>query len=116
MTDHLLAPNAVLQGADVTLADNPLAPEDVVSGSPRSGIVTLTAVGDTEVGVWELGVGVVQDTEIDEVFVVLSGEATVDFADGTPSLELRPGSIGRLAAGARTTWTVRETLRKVYIA
>jgi uncharacterized cupin superfamily protein len=50
------------------------------------------------------------------VFVVLSGEATVDFADGTPSLELRAGSIGRLAAGARTTWTVRETLRKVYVA
>jgi hypothetical protein len=76
MTDHPLAPNAVLQGAHVVLADNALAPEDVVSGSPRSGIVSLAAVGGAEVGVWELGVGVVQDTEVDEVFVVLSGEAT----------------------------------------
>ncbi|MGK9147748.1 cupin domain-containing protein [Plantibacter flavus] len=116
MTHHALAHNAVLQGADVVLADNPLAPDDVVAGAPRSGIASLATVGGAEVGIWELGVGVVQDTEVDEVFVVLSGEATVDFADGTPSLDLRAGSVGRLAAGSRTTWTVRETLRKVYIA
>jgi uncharacterized cupin superfamily protein len=26
-----------------------------------------------------------------------------------------PGDIGLLPAGARTTWTVHETLRKVYV-
>ena len=47
---------------------------------------------------------------------MLSGRATVAFADGTPPLQLQPGSIARLAAGSATTWTVTETLRKLYIA
>lgn len=116
MTDRTLAPNTVVQGADVVLDDSPLAPEDIVSGEPACGAVELTTLGEASIGIWELGPGVVQDTEIDEVFVVLSGAATVEFADGSAPLDLRAGSIGRLAAGARTTWTVRETLRKVYIA
>ena len=33
-----------------------------------------------------------------------------------PTVELRPGSVVRLRAGQRTVWTVRQTLRKVYIA
>ena len=35
--------------------------------------------------------------------------------DGTPALQLRAGDVGRLAAGAETTWTVTETLRKIYL-
>jgi uncharacterized cupin superfamily protein len=31
-------------------------------------------------------------------------------------VELAPGSVVRLTAGMRTTWTVRETLRKIYVA
>ena len=54
------------------------------------------------------------DVEADEVFVVLSGRATVDVVGG-PSLELRPGVVGFLDAGAETTWTIHETLRKVYV-
>ena len=34
-------------------------------------------------------------------------------ADG-PTLEVGPGDLGVLAAGAETVWTVHETLRKVY--
>ena len=44
---------------------------------------------------------------------MLSGSATVEFEDGTV-LELGPCSTVRLRAGDRTTWTVRETLRKLY--
>lgn len=66
---------------------------------------------------WEHTPGTSTDVEADEVFVVLAGAATVSF-DG-PALEpieLRPGSVVRLTAGMRTVWTVRETLRKVYLA
>jgi uncharacterized cupin superfamily protein len=47
------------------------------------------------------------------MFVVVSGRATVEVEDG-PTLELGPGVVGVLREGDRTTWTVRETLRKAY--
>ena len=56
-----------------------------------------------------------RDIEADEVFVVLSGSASVDFVDGSPSLRLGPGDVVRLAAATQTVWTVHETLRKVYL-
>ena len=69
------------------------------------------------VGVWEMSAGAMRDVEADEVFVVLAGAATVEFSDpALPPIELRPGSVVRLEAGMRTIWTVRETLRKVYVA
>jgi uncharacterized cupin superfamily protein len=46
---------------------------------------------------------------------VLSGSARVDFADGSPSLELNAGDVVRLAAGTHTEWTVHQPLRKVYL-
>ena len=47
----------------------------------------------------------------------MSGDATVEFIEpALPSVDLRPGSVVRLEAGMRTVWTVRETLRKVYVA
>jgi uncharacterized cupin superfamily protein len=58
----------------------------------------------------------VTDTEVDEVFVVLQGRATLEFDGSDEVLELHPGVVGRLAAGARTRWTVTDTLRKVYIS
>ena len=59
--------------------------------------------------------GVDHDTEADEVFVVLAGRGTVEFEDGEV-VTLAPGVAVRLRAGERTTWTVTETLRKVYVA
>jgi uncharacterized cupin superfamily protein len=48
---------------------------------------------------------------------VLAGSATVSFVEpDLPPVELAPGSVVRLTAGMRTTWIVRETLRKVYVA
>jgi uncharacterized protein len=75
----------------------------------------LAELGAAEIGIWELGPGVDHDTEVDEVFVVLAGRGTVLFEDGE-EVELRPGVAVRLSAGERTTWTVTETLRKVYVA
>lgn len=67
-------------------------------------------------GVWEMEPGVAIDTEEDEVFVVLAGEATIAFLDTGVDLAIRAGDLVRLAAGSRTRWTVSETLRKLYIA
>jgi uncharacterized cupin superfamily protein len=75
----------------------------------------LGIVGGAEVGVWEITAGVADDTEVDELFVVLSGRARVEFLDEGRSIELGPGSIARLRAGQRTRWHVAETLRKVYV-
>ena len=78
-------------------------------------LAPLTTVGDAEVGLWGMEPGVDHDTEVDEVFVVLAGRGTVRFEDGEV-VELAPGVAVRLHAGERTTWTVTETLRKVYVA
>ena len=70
---------------------------------------------DREIGLWEAGPGTDVDTEIDEVFVVLSGAGTVTFADGS-TIELRPGMLVKLHAGDTTTWDISERLRKLYLA
>jgi uncharacterized protein len=75
----------------------------------------LADLGGAEVGLWGMEPGVDHDTEVDEVFVVIAGRGTVEFEDGEV-VTLAPGVAVRLRAGERTTWTVTETLRKVYVA
>lgn len=94
----------------------PLAPQEVRDGSPRAGVAELGQYAGCEVGVWEMTPGVATDTETDELFVVLSGRATVRFLDEDRSVELSAGSVVQLVEGQRTEWTVTETLRKVYLA
>ena len=93
----------------------PLAADLVREGDPTAGTTTLDGLGGVEVGLWEHTPGTSTDTEADEVFVVLTGDATLRFGDGE-SVELRPGVAVRLHAGEETTWVVRETLRKIWIA
>ena len=102
------------QLADSELDDAPLDPAQVVDGTPEVRVLELHDADDLGIGVWQHGAGVSTDVEADEVFVVLSGRATVA-VDGGPTLELCPGDVGLLPAGARTTWTVHETLRKIYV-
>lgn len=88
----------------------------VLAADVRTGAAEpLATLGGAEVGLWEMAPGVDRDTEVDEVFVVLSGRGTVAFEDGEV-VDLRPGVAVRLRAGERTTWTVTETVRKVYVA
>jgi uncharacterized cupin superfamily protein len=84
-------------------------------GEPRTAAAALCDLGDTEIGVWSIGAGIARDTEVDEVFVVLTGRATVTVAGGE-TLHVGPGSAVRLYAGDRTTWQVHEPLRKLYVA
>ncbi|GAA2103051.1 cupin domain-containing protein [Kitasatospora saccharophila] len=100
---------------DAELEPEPLDPGQIVSGTPEvtGKVVWESADGRRIRGIWQITPGVVTDTEADEMFVVLSGRATVASEDG-PVLELGPGDLAVLRAGDRTTWTVHETLRKVY--
>lgn len=92
----------------------------MISGAPTQGTVELGTVGGSEVGIWELREGVVIDTEVEEIFVVLSGEAYIDFIDAsgatTETVTVRQGDVMRLAEGSQTRWTVPDHIRKVYIS
>ncbi|MFT4215217.1 MAG: cupin domain-containing protein [Microbacterium sp.] len=106
---------AVVAAGDVVVPLAPVPAAQVVAGSPSTGSVDLDE--DMGFGVWEMTPGAMRDVEVDEVFVVVSGSATVEFVDpALPTIELAPGAIVRLESGMQTVWTVRETLRKVYLA
>src|SRR5690349_3372688 len=79
---------------------------DVVSGTPTLGTTAITTLGDSgvEIGVWEMSVGAVRDVEVDEIFLVLAGSATIT-ASGSP-VSVGPGDLVRLTAGTETTWEV----------
>ena len=97
----------------------PLEPVDasqVVAGTPRIGGAVLGMHGEREYGVWEMTPGSMSDVETDELCVILTGSATVEFIDLELTIELRPGSVLHLDNGSRTIWTVTDTLRKVWIA
>lgn len=106
-------PGVVTDAARLAIPLEPLPAEKVVAGRPRTGFIELTDA----IGVWEHTPGTSTDVEADEVFVVLSGSGTVSFDDTELApIPLAAGAVVRLTEGMRTTWTVHETLRKVYVA
>lgn len=101
--------------ADAALDVDELDPTTVLAGDPVTSSTERWTAHDGTVahGIWEITPGTVTDVEADELFVVLAGRATIAFEDG-PVLEVGPGDVVKLPEGARTVWTVHETLRKVY--
>jgi uncharacterized cupin superfamily protein len=110
-----MRPNTLVHAGSLFVEHEAVASDQVIEGHPHTGVGTLAQFAGLEVGVWEMTPGVMRDVEADEVFVVISGAASVEFADGTAPLTLGPGDVVRLAEGAETVWTVTETLRKVYL-
>ena len=116
-------PSAAPASFAVSVADLPdsdleaedLDPDQILSGDPVvTGKVLWEAEDGSQVrGIWQITPGVVTDTEADELFVVVSGRATIE-VEGGATLEVGPGSACVLREGDRTTWTVHETLRKAY--
>ena len=109
-----LPPAIGVLAGDVELELTVVPSDRVLGGAPAVGSAHLGTIGGVEYGVWEHSAGISTDVEVDEVFVVVAGMATVEFDDGHPPLQLGPGTIARLTSGMRTVWTVTETLRKVY--
>jgi uncharacterized protein len=101
--------------ASLDLELDPLDPDSIVMGSPEAWnrVVWESADGTVIRGVWQMSPGVATDTEADEMFVVVSGRATIA-VEGGDTFDVGPGDMGVLERGARTTWTVHETLRKAY--
>ena len=102
--------------AALPLELEPVADSQRTAGEPATGYAVLGTIGDAELGIWEMTVGGMRDVEVDEVFVVISGEATITFDDGRPSIDLAPGVLVQLTAGDRTEWTVRRALRKLVLS
>ncbi|MFG2519071.1 cupin domain-containing protein [Streptomyces sp. NPDC048527] len=100
---------------DVELDPEPLDPEQIVSGAPvvTGKVLWESTDGKQLRGIWQITPGVVTDTEANELFVVVSGRATVE-VEGGQTLDVGPGDAAVLREGDRTTWTVHETLRKAY--
>lgn len=111
-----LLANHCVDATRVALEYRDVPADQLISGPARVGTAELGSLHGCSIGVWEMSPSVTTDVEVDEFFVVLAGAATVSFADGSPALQLQAGSVGHLAAGTATTWTVSETLRKIYIA
>lgn len=101
--------------ADADLTPDPPGPARILSGEPEVRHLPVAGTGGLTVGVWQHGPGVSTDVEVDEAFVVLAGKAVIA-VDGGPVLDVGPGDLVLLPAGARTVWTVEQTLRKVYVA
>ncbi|MFI1502260.1 cupin domain-containing protein [Streptomyces platensis] len=101
--------------ADDDLEPDPLDPSQIVSGEPVvTGKVLWEAPDGRQIrGIWQITPGVVTDTEANELFVVVSGRATIE-VEGGAVLEVGPGDACVLREGDRTRWTVHETLRKAY--
>jgi uncharacterized cupin superfamily protein len=121
MSEYLLTEgaNAVVRGRETAIGLEAVDADDVVSGDPAQGVAEIGTIGNAEVGIWELRGGVVTDTEVDELFVVLSGGASIEMLDGPEAgttVVVGPGDVMRLVAGTRTRWTVEDHIRKVYIA
>jgi uncharacterized cupin superfamily protein len=100
---------------DTELEPDPLDPSQIVSGTPEvSGKVLWESEDGKQIrGIWQITPGVVTDTEANELFVVVSGRATIAVAGGD-TFDVGPGDACVLREGDETTWTVHETLRKAY--
>ncbi|MFD9220161.1 cupin domain-containing protein [Streptomyces sp. NPDC060064] len=109
------SPSFAVHIPDAELEVEPLDPDQIVSGEP---VVTGRVLWESEDGkqlrgIWQITPGVVTDTEANELFVVVSGRATIE-VEGGDTLEVGPGDACVLRERDRTTWTVHETLRKAY--
>jgi len=107
-------PCYVVSARTASLSADPLDPEQIVSGDPEVSTHEILHTEHVDIGIWEHTAGVSTDVEVDEVFVVLSGRASIEVAGGE-TLQVGPGDVGVLEAGAQTRWTVHEDLRKIYI-
>lgn len=78
--------------------------------------VWVSPDGHLETGIWECDPGTFTATRegYDEVATILSGRATVVDSTGV-STELAAGSVLVTPAGWAGTWTVHETMRKIYV-
>ena len=115
-----LIPGAPVDATALSLQHEEVQPGSVASGAPTTATHALGSFADLALGVWEMSAGGMHDVEAEELFIVVAGRATVEIHDDdggeSVPVTLSPGTLMRLGAGMRTTWTVHERLRKVYLS
>lgn len=99
------------------LEPDPLEPDQIVSGDPRTSDLALAESGDGSetCGFWRCTPGTFTDVEVEESFLIITGRARVEFEDGR-DLSFGPGDTHTFAGGEKTVWTVTETVLKAYWA
>ena len=103
----------VYNALTVNVEHQKLQADKNISGEVTTGATDLGENAQLTTGIWEHSVGISIDIEADEVFVILSGKGRIYVNDQV--LELYPGAVGTLSAGAKTRWEIDETIRKVYV-
>lgn len=118
MANNFWETNFFFDAASAELAMELAPAEQVLSGQPHTGLVELGVWLGRDVGVWEMSPGSMSDVEVDEVCIILSGAGSVQRTIGgaTVHQELKPGAVFELHDGEQTIWTVKETVRKIYLS
>ena len=108
------APWAHMPNAHVVEVGN-TKPRVPIEGDPHESTNVLWKNNGLDVGIWECTPGKFAASRIgyDEVFICLSGQATMS-ADNGMRFDLAAGSVLYTPAGFTGTWNVTETFRKVY--
>ena len=98
------------------LTFEPVPANQVVEGSPLTGLFEVDTSPGGQWGVWEMTPGAMRDVEGDEYCVVIAGRGSVEREVMGEQVihELSPGVVLRLVEGEHTIWRVSESLRKVY--
>lgn len=103
---------------DTTTADPGKHTLKATSSTPGQTEVSLRVWdGDgLRTGIWEVTPGTFTSTRegIHEICQILSGSATITEADGN-SFDVGPGSLFVTPVGWSGSWTVHETLRKMWV-
>jgi uncharacterized cupin superfamily protein len=111
------APHTIqrLAVASATLEPLPIAPEDIVSGSPEASwsLMWRNEAGTLFNGVWRCTPGAFYLRHADETVTVVEGRATIT-PDGGEPVELAAGDTAFIPAGARVLWEVHETVCKSF--
>lgn len=108
--------NTLLMNVTQPTIEHAPLPEIAPHAAARAGAIEFAPVAGANVGVWEMLPGIAQFDDEEELFVVISGSATLTFTKTGETQEIGPGSIVRLYDGQQTRWEVRETIRKVYVS
>jgi uncharacterized protein len=109
------SPAAHLANAHTMALGAPVPRADAIKGEPHESSAELWVHNGLNVGVWEVTPGSFHASRdgFDEVFVCLSGSATMTGNDGV-RYDLSAGSVLFTPAGFTGRWNVSETFRKVY--
>jgi uncharacterized cupin superfamily protein len=101
-------------GRSAELEDDPIRPEDVLSGDPRARARTwaVSADGTTSHWMWECSAGSFRWWfGFDETVTILEGAVRVQ-VDGEEPVDLAVGDAAYFPAGRWSTWTVEDYVRK----